>query len=844
MIGRRRRFWIKLALCAAALLLAGRGGAVQAQWGGLAPSSQFELSEAVQLDQADNAVLAQLERVKTLLADRQWDEAVELLRQLPETSEGKLLAAAPRRYIGLGDWCQLQLAALPSEALRLYRGRVDPVAKQWYERGVAQRDRHWLQKVVDQAFASSYGDRALMALGDMALESGDYAAARWNWERIVPNVRATVQLSPQLERPGARGQWPEQANPNSELRTPKFLSPSAWPAYPDTKLDLAAVRARLVLASILEAADGKSGTGSLSRNGPEAGTDAERWSAQKANLSRFSRARAELVEFARLHPDAQGRLGQHEGRYVELLETLLTESTAWPEGKGAGVRDQGSDAANQQSEIIDHQSDWPTFAGNPRRNKIAPQLTDVGAVAWRIPLISPLPKGEGTVGENSAEPLSFHPLAVGDLVLVNNDRQILAVRQDTGKPAWGKTAAIYQAELAGVAGPPTILPDALGSPCFTMTVFQGRLLARMGPALTGQPQDATAAVGPGYLVCLDLAAQGRLLWKIAPEEGWTFEGSPVANEHGVYVAMRRQDIRPQAVVACFEADTGRLRWRRFICGAETPSRGVLPEYTHNLLTLSGGVIYYNTNLGAVAAVRTDDGRVLWISLYPRALRGDLSNLAPHWRRDLNPCVLDRGTLLVAPADSPRIFAFDAPTGQPLWQTGSELEDAAYLLGTAGDWLLAGGGRLYWISLRDEDRGRVKHVWPDGPDRPGYGRGVLAGQSVLWPTRDKLYIFDQQTARLRKAVDLAAHGAGGGNLLVTRGGQLLIVTESELIALGPYGGRTHGSEKLTIANCKLQIANLPSAICNLQFAIPNLQFSFGTTGCIRCLNTMIFKPYKS
>jgi outer membrane protein assembly factor BamB len=172
----------------------------------------------------------------------------------------------------------------------------------------------------------------------------------------------------------------------------------------------------------------------------------------------------------------------------------------------------------------------------------------------------------------------------------------------------------------------------------------------------------------------------------------------------------------------------------------------LAEQTHNLLTLSSDAIYYNTNLGAVAALRPDDGRVLWLSLYPRASRGDLAKPAAHWRRDLNPCVLDRGTLLVAPADSPRIFAFDAATGQLVWQTGTEVEDAVGLLGTSGDWLVAGGSRLYWISLKDEDRGRVKHVWPDGPQRPGYGRGILAGHDVLWPTRDKLYIFDQQTAR--------------------------------------------------------------------------------------------------
>ena len=100
MVGFHRRFWFNSALVAAGLLLAGWAGAVRAQWGGPPPSSQFELSDAVQLDQADNAVLAQLERVKTLLADRQWDEAIEILRQLPETSEGKLMAVAREDTLG------------------------------------------------------------------------------------------------------------------------------------------------------------------------------------------------------------------------------------------------------------------------------------------------------------------------------------------------------------------------------------------------------------------------------------------------------------------------------------------------------------------------------------------------------------------------------------------------------------------------------------------------------------------------------------------------------------------------------------------------------------------------
>ena len=305
----RRTFWLASTVLAAATATAGGAHSLHAQWNGMMPSGRFELSEAVEVDQVDVSVRANW-IAKALLADRQWDEAIEILRQLSETSEGKLLAVGPHRFVGLRDWCQLRLAALPPPALKLYRGRVDSVAQKWCEQGIAGRDRKLLQNVVDRAFASSFGDRALMALGEMSLESGDYAAARWNWERIVPVKNRDASAAP-----------------------------PAWPSYPDTNLDLAAVRARLVLVSILEGA--------------------------------ADRARSELAAFRRLHPDAQGRLGGREGKYVELLESLLAESASWPAAPS--------------------ETDWLTFAGNSRRNEVAAPLVDVGAVAWRVALRRPPP---------------------------------------------------------------------------------------------------------------------------------------------------------------------------------------------------------------------------------------------------------------------------------------------------------------------------------------------------------------------------------------------------------------------------------------------------------------------
>ncbi len=690
-----------VSLCAAAALagaLFWAGWPVWAQQGELSPGEPFELSDTVQLDLAETTTLALLERARTGLANEQWEEAIQTLRHVSEAAGEKLMPVSEWRYVSLRDYCQMHLAAMPAEGLRIYRGQVDALAETWYRRGLAERDEALLAKVVDEALASSWGDDALLALGELALESGDYARARWNWERIVP-----------FDPPD--GQAPQ------------------WPGYPHSTLDLAAVRARLVLASILEGS--------------------------------FARAREELAQLGRLHPQAKGPLGGREVAYTDALLELLADSQQWPEPSPP--------------------DDWLSFAGNAQRNGRADRAIDGGRVLWRTVL-----PGEGPPPLVGAEVLpaepSYFPVVAGDVALVCNQGEIGALHASTGKPAWADTAVVYRDRFYQGPGDLANPRGTLGGPRFTLTVAGDRVYARMGTAVSGGPQEPVSTVRPGYLVCLSLSRQGALRWKVEPEEGWAFEGSPVADQSHVYVAMRRSDVRCQAHVACFDAATGELVWQRFVCGAETPGRGQLFESTHGLLTLYRGTLYFNTNLGAVAALRSEDGRILWLSRYPRANKVDRAHLAPHWQRDPAPCLYDRGMLLVAPADSPSILALDAANGQVLWLSGAELTDAVHLLGVAGAHLIASGGKLYWIALRGEKRGRVCHLWPDGPDRPGYGRGLLAGRDVLFPTRERIYLFDQQTAEPRKVIDLVPHGAMGGNLVVA-GGKLLIAGSRQLIALG-------------------------------------------------------------
>ncbi|HBO44949.1 MAG TPA: hypothetical protein DD670_13675 [Planctomycetaceae bacterium] len=692
-----------------------------AQFGSSSTEDRFELSEAVGLDRADSQVGAEFERARAYLADQQWGEAVATLRRVMEQSSDRLWPVTPQRFVTVRDYCHLQLSSLPPPALAVYRAQVDSLARRWYDEGVAGRNASLQRKVVDEAFASSWGDDALLALGELALESGDAAMARAWWQRILP-----------IE--------------------PKPASPHGWLAFPDTTLDLAAVRARLVLASILEGS--------------------------------ASRAADELEQFARLHPEAEGWLGGCEANYVETLRALMAENASWPPRKPSG--------------------DWPTFAGSPTRNHAAPKETDPAGVAWRVDLTA----GEPEAGAKQTvllQPMpadiwsssgpSLHPIRVGPLVLVNDAYRIWAMRLATGEPAWGNTPVVFSDRLTPTGSWLPGLAGTLGRPRFTMTALDGKLYARMGPPWTDQPRHGRVSTEENYLVCIDLEGEGRLLWKTAAESGgWAFEGSPVSDGRDVYVAMRRGDIRPQTHVACYDARTGRQRWRRFICAAETPSRGLYAEITHNLLTLDHATLYYNTNLGAVAALSTDSGRIQWLSLYPRRRQGNRMRLAAHWGRSLNPGLYDRGVLLVAPADSRRILAFDGLTGQILWQTGTEVEDVVHLLGVADDCLIASGKRLYWIDLKRENQGRVRHVWPATPSLRLQGRGVLAGRRVYLPADDRIYVFDQDSAKLEKIIELQPKGVAGGNLLVADG-KLLITTKDGLVALGEdaTGGSTPDEE---------------------------------------------------
>jgi outer membrane protein assembly factor BamB len=755
------------------------------------------LSDNIQVDEASSSTRSLLEGAKAHAAERQWDEAVETYRQVLEHDGAKMIRVAPDRFVTVRDYCQMRLAELPAEGRSLYRSRVDSLAKQWYDRGVTDRDAKLLGRVAEQLFVSSYGDAASLALGEIMLERGDYHQARWCWERISPELRSKdglpLWLSLRLSRP------PEAKRNEHEPSRPAATrqEPPVWLAYPDTKLNLADVRARLVLVSIMEGA--------------------------------LERARVELDDFRRRHPNAKGRLAGREGPYAEALDRLLATATSSPTPSAA--------------------RDWPTFAGAFERTAIAAVPKTVGNTLWEIPLGDNMPVKSSLEAvryvaedklhwklppvrpaEDPQSLLSVFPIVVGNLVLFSTSNKVFAFDLATGKPAWplatrpqnqDSTALLPRepGEIYSGAKPPeedvaTIqgvgLPQAFGAPRFTLTADGNRLYARLGPPITLRLEGRSSG-GSSYLVCLDLSAQGLLLWRTPADSGqderWAFEGAPVVRGNDVFIVMRYSDVRPQLHVACLDARSGALRWRKLVCINETIAGGQLSEITSDLLTLAGETLYLNTNLGAVAALSAVDGEIRWISSYPRAKASEKNS--DHFYRDLTPAVYYRGSVFVAPSDSPNIFALDATTGGLLWECHHEgIEQNVYLIGVGGDNLIASGHHVWWINV---DSGGTANCWLDTTTR-GYGRGALVGDEFYWPMRgpegfqirrlkqrvpgtqsqgDAYFDADDPIQLERFDPPLTA-----GNL-VAANGYLLIATPTKLIAFGAGKPASPSERTLTL-----------------------------------------------
>jgi outer membrane protein assembly factor BamB/tetratricopeptide (TPR) repeat protein len=676
---------------------------------------------------------------------KQFSEAIQIYQrvieqfgdkvaQLPKDDAGPDVGGEFVLFVDGRSLCHRAIAQFPPDAREMYRNRVDAIAERWFRDGASRRDVGLLRRVVDQAFCSSWGDDALELLGDLAFQDGRFGEAIAMYGQLV------------ADRPDDR----------------------ALLVHPDPSVDLARVSAKKLLC--------RNAAGDIPP------------------------AKSELDDFGRRFPEAAGQLAGRKGTYLTILH----------------------DAFQSDHLALPSQPDsrWPTFAGSLTRSKVVPGPIDVGSTQWRVELEKVwsnrqnafIPRGAVVVGGGSSSPeqlLAFHPIVLGDQVIVCDGTRVLAYNLNDRPADSDGTARLvepaWKHDPENGAQVPQARTMPVGIPRHTLTAVGHRIYARMGAmsAAFFGGMGGMGGRGASSIIALDWNTQGKLLWEHKsttlslpnrpPDRNGinrtvSFEGTPVADARNVYVAVTDRREQTATYIACFDADTGANRWIRYVGAASPDVNNVFnmgmpiqfgmtapSDFNHRLLSLDGPALYYQTNLGAVVALEADTGAILWVATYPRQEPNHGGNAS---ERDLNPAVVHDGRVFVAPSDADSVFAFASGSGRLLWKSDPITDDVklSHLLGVAKDRLVATGNR---VILFDVKTGQMRHVWPDsGKSLDGYGRGLLAGDLIYWPTSTEIQVLDQRTAlRAEPPIKLVeTYHTKGGNLVAGDG--YLIVAQAD------------------------------------------------------------------
>lgn len=153
------------------------------------------------------------EAEQKLLSGAAAEAADELQRLLDEAGDD-LVTVDGQVYQPARRVAHRLLATLPPETLRVYRARIDPPARTLLERGKSNRDPQPLRLLLHRYFASRPAGEALLLLGDLLFERGQFREAETYWRQLLP------------------------------------VEPKSGPDYPDAGTDPASIRARIILSEI------------------------------------------------------------------------------------------------------------------------------------------------------------------------------------------------------------------------------------------------------------------------------------------------------------------------------------------------------------------------------------------------------------------------------------------------------------------------------------------------------------------------------------------------------------------------------------------------------------------
>ncbi|QDU87563.1 hypothetical protein Pla175_09280 [Pirellulimonas nuda] len=690
-----------------------------------------------------------LMQVQALIDEQLWEEAIDGLDELAASGERGLVETRPDVYVPIADVCQSMLARLPADALAIYRSRVDAGAERQLARGVAERDPALLRVVTGQWLASSAGDEALAALGELALEAGAPGQARAYFRMVspllvgptgadIPRALRGIDLAEHADH--VRRIWLESPRPEELV------------VYPDASIAPAGALGRMIVASIRE--------------------------------RDFDRAQRELELLTLLWPDATGTIAGRDGPLAGQLEEALAAARDWPSA---------SPDATRVPPLLGRVWAKPVELLHPNQPAIERLRAMAPGIRFQAGVL---------LAAREESPPAAEVVAADGLAIFRDGGLIRAVSLAAGQPAVtpegvllddGRGGAVRDA-AAGAGGGP--LGAGVGNrlmidPRLRRLVVQPNMAPSVFAATAAPPVVAGHVVyaqEPAYglgveLRGLDLRREAILSFKAAPPEGWAFAGPPWVEGPRLVVAIQQSEVRAQVGLACYARDSARLLWQTPLCSGAAGGSAASGQPVQ--IAVDQGLAVVNTNVGAVACVELQTGNVRWLRTYARVAPGS-EGAAP------GACFVARGMAYVAPSDSDSILAIDFADGTLRWRRPA-VDGGGQLLGVVDGVLVGAGQKVFGI---DAASGSLRYAWPDA-ERSGIlgaGAAALAGGELFWAAGGELLTMDPRTGtQVRLPVPLPWKDAGPTRLAPSRAG-ILIANARQLELLGPVPATREPAEE--------------------------------------------------
>jgi outer membrane protein assembly factor BamB len=646
-----------------------------------------------------------------LVDQGKWNEALDVYQRILKEAGDDLVPLGARHRLHARRLCHLQIAALPAEALKVYRNRVDGQAKLWLDEGIANQDAATLRRLVNESFCSRHTESALDMLGDLAFERGRFAEAEDWWSLLaLPASYAAAQP------PAAGDAKPREAEARWMRDVPLV--------FPDPQMDLGLIRAKQLLAHLFE------------------GYDAD-W-------------QHEWAAFQKQYPKAQGRLAGKSGVLADILQTLARERSSliapplfqtWWTFAGAALR-------NRVERRPSHAPGRPNFADEPEwivNLRTGKRVSDAQAYP-----------------ENGTTGYPQHPIIVDNKVLVADAYTISGYDLRTGDQILHYDPQAHTPDSeAGPGTNYTLTSDG-------QRVYARLGAPGIGPRKGGESDSYLVCLNlnPGPHEARDRWTVRAPNVEGSPA---TFEGAPLVHQGRVYVGVTHfTGIQTRTAIACYAADTGARRWQTEVCETIELKEGER-RYRQHLLTLAGSNIVYCSHSGAIVAVDAATGHRVWAYRYPsrgpKTVDGEPSprGLTPCLAVDggliVAPLDLDR-ILCLDPSTGHSLWESNpvevvdllgVSTGRLIFTSTMPRALTPVRSIRALD-LATGTAVPHWMQPGD------------GSDLAAAGRGLLAQDRILWPTARGLYVVNLEGRRIDHKEDI--HGnlatANGFIAAATRG----------------------------------------------------------------------------